>query len=62
MSRKRRGRTIALAIALLLVGAGLFIFGNWLFGVLPKEGVVAAALLIAGGLAIALVRELWMQR
>ena len=62
MSRKRRGRTIALIIALLLVGAGLFIFGSWLFGVLGKDSVFAAALLIAGGLAIALVRELWIQR
>lgn len=62
MSRIRRGTTIALVIALLLVGAGLFIFGNWLFGVLPKESVVAAALLIAGGLAILFVREWWMKR
>jgi hypothetical protein len=58
-----RNRTISLAIAsLMLVGAGLLIFGNWLFGVLPKESVVAAALLIAGGLAIAFAREWWMKR
>ena len=61
-----RNRTISLAIAsLMLVGAGLLIFfGNWLWfgGVLGKASVVAAALLIEGGLAIAFVREWWMKR
>jgi hypothetical protein len=56
--------TISRAIAVLLVGAGLFIVGEWLVfgGVLHKVSVVAAALLIAGGLAIAFVREWWMKR
>ena len=49
---------------MLMVGAGLFIVGEWLVfgGVLHKVSVVAAALLIAGGLAIAFVREWWMKR
>lgn len=57
-------RTISLVIALLMVGAGLFIVGEWLVfgGVLRKDSVAIAALLIAGGLVIAFVREWWMKR
>lgn len=57
-------RTISLVIALVLVGAGFFIVGKWLWfgGVLSTDSVAIAALLIAGGLAIAFVRELWVKR
>ena len=63
MSRIRNWtNSLAIASRMLVGAGGLLIFDSLLFGVLGEASVVAAALLIAGGLTIALVREVWIQR
>jgi hypothetical protein len=54
--------TIWLAIALLLVGAGLLIFGHWLWFGGDRQNASVAFYLMAAGLVIVLAREFGIRR
>jgi hypothetical protein len=57
-----RGTTISLVIALLLIGAGLLIFGHWLWFGGERLNASVAVYLMAAGLVIVFVREFGIRR
>ena len=57
-----RGATIALIIALLLIGAGIFIFAHWLWFGGERQNASFAFFLMATGMIVAFGREFTIRR
>lgn len=60
--RAMRRTTIWLVIALLLIGAGLLLFGHWLWFGGERQKASVAVYLLAAGFVIAFVREFSIRR